>query len=88
MAWYASQGVPNVARRFRDAVLSAIDDLAAMPDAGPPRPLPDPRLTGLRRWPVSGFPEVWVYYLARPDGISILRVLHDKRDTARHLSNR
>lgn len=86
MAWYASQGVPDVALRVRDAAFSAIDDLADMPDAGPPRPSPNPRLTGLRRWPVKGFPEVRAYYLAKTDSIIIVRVLHDERETERVLT--
>jgi len=86
--WYASQGVPDVARRFREAAWTAINHLAAMPDAGFPRPVQNPRLTGLRRWPVQGFNEVWVYYLIRNDNVTVIRILHDKRDTERLLSNR
>jgi len=84
--WYTEQGVPDVARRFRDATLSAIKDLQAMPAAGFPRSVANPRLAGLRRWPIRGFPEVWIYYLAKADELIILRVLHDKRDTDRVLS--
>ena len=57
--WYAEQGVPHIARRFHTAVL------VAMPDAGRPRRIGNPRLTGLRSWQVKGFDEFRVYYLVR-----------------------
>ena len=78
--WYAEQGLPDIARRFRAATLDAIDALLAMPDAGPPRHTSIPRLTGLRSWHVKGFDELRVYYLARPDVITVVRILHSKRD--------
>ena len=61
-------------------VQAAIDGLATMPEAGPPRPIVNPALDELRRWPVKGFNEYWVYYLARPEAPTVLRVLHSKRD--------
>jgi plasmid stabilization system protein ParE len=79
--WYAEQGLPDVARRFHTAVLDAIEALLAMPEAGPPKPTNNPRLTGLRSWHVKGFDEFRVYYLARPELITVVRILHSKRDT-------
>jgi len=78
--WYAEKGLPAVGLRFRDAVLNAIDALAAMPGAGPPKFINDPRLSGLRSWPVEDFDEFRVYYLARPELLIVVRVLHGKRD--------
>ena len=78
--WYADKGLADVARRFYAAALDAIDALQAMPEAGPPRPTNNPRLAGLRSWPVKGFDAFWIYYLARPDLLTIVRVLHSKRD--------
>ena len=77
---YAQQGLPQIARRFHAAAVTAIDALAAMPQAGPPRATPNPRLAGLRTWPLKGFDEFRVYYLARPDVLTVVRVLHGKRD--------
>lgn len=37
-------------------------------------------IDGLRRWPVKGFDEYWVYYLVRPEALTVIRVLHSKRD--------
>ncbi|MGE0226480.1 MAG: hypothetical protein AB7F35_04210 [Acetobacteraceae bacterium] len=39
-----------------------------------------PRPEGLRTWPVNGFREFQIYYLSRPDSMTILRILHGKRD--------
>jgi plasmid stabilization system protein ParE len=83
--WYAEQGLPDIARRFHAAVFDAIDALLAMPEAGRPRHTGNPRLTGLRSWHVKGFDEFRVYYLARPEQITVVRILHSKRDTGRIL---
>jgi len=42
--------------------------------------LENPRLTGLRSWPVSGFGAMRIYYLYNHDELRIVRVLHGKRD--------
>lgn len=79
--WYTRKGLPQIARRFRVAALDAIDALVAMPTAGPPKVTRNPHLTGLRGWPEDGFNEFWVYYLVRADRLTVVRVLHSKRDT-------
>ncbi|HUD59046.1 MAG TPA: type II toxin-antitoxin system RelE/ParE family toxin [Acetobacteraceae bacterium] len=78
--WYAEKGLPDIARRFHGAVLDAIDAMLAMPEAGPPKASANPRLAGLRAWPVKGFDESWIYYLVRPGLLTVVRVLHSKRD--------
>jgi plasmid stabilization system protein ParE len=80
--WYAEQGLPDIARRFHAGVLDAIDALASMPEAGPPTHTGNPRLSGLRSWRVRGFDEFRVYYLASPELVTIVRILHGKRDTS------
>jgi toxin ParE1/3/4 len=79
--WYAEQGLPDIARRFHAAVLDTIDALLAMPEAGPPRHTGNPRLTGLRSQHVKGFDAFRVYYLTHPELITVVRILHSKRDT-------
>jgi plasmid stabilization system protein ParE len=76
----ATQGLPHIARRFHVSVLAAIDAALAMPEAGPPRPTTNPALAGLRAWPVKGFDAFWTYYLAGPERLAVVRVLHGKRD--------
>jgi len=38
--------------------------------------LRDSKLAGMRRWRVHGFEKFLIFYLPRPGGISIVRVLH------------
>lgn len=83
---YATQGLPKIAGRFRDAMHAAFDKLETMPEAGPLHPMTNSALVGLRRWPVKGFDEYWIYYLVRSDTLDIVRVLHSKRDVVRILS--
>jgi plasmid stabilization system protein ParE len=78
--WYASLGLSDIARRFQTSVWAAIDSLLNMPNAGAPKPSRNPTLAGLRSWPVRGFGEHNIYYLAQPGRLTIVRVLHDKRD--------
>jgi toxin ParE1/3/4 len=78
--WYADKGLPATARGFHAAILDAIDTLLTMPDAGPPKPSSNHQLAGLRSWHVTGFDEFRVYYLARPDLVTVVRILHGKKD--------
>ena len=85
---YAEQGLPPIAHRFQTAVLASMDALSRMPTSGPPVPTANPRLAGLRRWPVKGFAEFWVYYLGSPDAAIVVRILHSKRDVGTILDDR
>jgi toxin ParE1/3/4 len=78
--WYAAQGVPEVARRFHAAVLAAIAALLRLPEAGAPVALANPRLAGLRSWPVKGFAAFRLYYVVQDERLSVMRVLHGRRD--------
>ena len=76
----------KLALRFFGAVEEAIHLLYRYPDAGTPKEFANPRLKGLRSWPVPGFENIRLYYV-RPDEttIRILRVLRGKRDLERML---
>jgi toxin ParE1/3/4 len=78
--WYAEQALSDIARRFRAAVMEAVDALVVMPAAGAPRYINNSLLAGLRTWPVKEFDEFRVYYLTQPDLVAVIRILHDKRD--------
>lgn len=80
--WYAERGLPQIAHRFPVAVKEAIQSLYAMPEAGSTKHIANPRLAGLRSWPVKGFPSTKVYYLASPEMVTIVRILHGKRDVS------
>jgi toxin ParE1/3/4 len=76
---YVAQRLPKIAVRFHNAARTAIDAIEAAPETGEPQP----GLPGLRRRPVKGFDDYWIYYQAQPDTLDILRVLHGTRDLAR-----
>ena len=70
------------ADRFLAGVQSAFEFLCGMPDAGAPKLLDNPALSGLRSWPVAGFSAIRVYYIHSGDDLLIVRVLHGKRDVS------
>ncbi len=83
-AWYLDErGSPKAARRFLDAVESAIDRISGNPGIGAPKFFKNPMLKGLRSWPVPGFSAVGVYNSFSDEGIRVIRVLHGKRDVLR-----
>jgi toxin ParE1/3/4 len=70
----------DVADRFLTKAESSFADLAEQPGIGAPVDLRHPELTGLRKWRVSEFEKFLIFYLPRPDGVFILRVLHSAQD--------
>jgi len=78
--WYAEQGLPDVAKRFRSAVESSIELTLSRPKAGAPKHVRNPVLRDLRSWPVKGFDEFRIYYLLGRDKFTVVRILHGKRD--------
>jgi len=85
--YLVTMAAPEAATRFRAAVKLTVESLRQHPLMAPPYPLGNPRLQGLRSWPVAGFEAVRVYYL--PDleqgFLRIVRILHEKRDVRRLL---
>ena len=73
----------DAGRRFYDAVLHDLQLLAAMPRIGAKRHARDPRLKDLRSWPVRGYRNYLIFYLALDDGVDALRILHGARDVDR-----
>ncbi len=78
--WFVEQGLPDIALQFRSAVREAFYALVSMPGAGAPRHIANSQLAGLRTWQVKGFAEFRVYYLPSENTVTILRILHGKRD--------
>jgi toxin ParE1/3/4 len=70
----------DIADRFLANAESSFNALADQPKIGAPLTLRDPALAGLRKWRVKGFDNHLIFYLPRPDGVSIIRVLHAARD--------
>jgi toxin ParE1/3/4 len=78
---YIAQDDPAAAERVRDAVLATIKQLADNPGIGRAYPLNNPRLAGLRKWNVRGYPAYLIFYLEREDGaVEILHIIDGRRD--------
>lgn len=69
-----------VADRFLDHVEATFIGLSEHPDMGAPLTLRRPELAGLRKWPVKDFEKFLIFYKPRPQGVSIVRVLHAAQD--------
>jgi toxin ParE1/3/4 len=74
------QGASEAAERFIEAIEETIPRLMRQPHIGTPKRLKNPRLKGLRRWPVDGFEVIGIYYLHTEETLRVVRVLHGKRD--------
>ena len=70
----------ETAERFLSNADESFCDLSRHPAKGAALLLRDPRLAGLRKWRVNGFEKFLVFYLPRPSGVSIVRVLHAAQD--------
>lgn len=70
----------DTAERFLARAEASFSDLALQPKIGAPLTLQSPELAGLRKWRVRDFDSHLIFYLPRPDGISVVRVLHAARD--------
>ncbi|MBL0158949.1 MAG: type II toxin-antitoxin system RelE/ParE family toxin [Bryobacterales bacterium] len=78
---YVDELADTAAERFAAAVQEAIEQIQKQPGIGSPRIIDNPRLFGLRSWPVPGFEDIRLYYLQpQPKLIRVIRVLHGKRD--------
>jgi toxin ParE1/3/4 len=68
------------ADRFLNHAYESFQDLARHPEMGPAVQLRDPKLKAIRRWQVRDFEKFLIFYEPRPDGVSIVRVLHAAQD--------
>jgi len=46
-----------------------------MSEIGKPRQFKNPILDGLRSWPVTGFEDILIFYIAQPDALRVVRIL-------------
>lgn len=77
---YLAQDSLDIGVRFLGATRRAFEQLSEMPGIGSPREFKNPRLSGVRVWPVPGFRKHLIFYQATDEGIRVLRVLHAARD--------
>lgn len=74
------QASTEVALRFIDAAEQALERLSEQPAIGAQREFANPRLAGIRMWPVPEFSRYLIFYQHNDDEIRVLRVLHSSRD--------
>ena len=70
----------RVANRFLDNAEASFNLLAIQPKMDAPPTLRRPELAGMRKWHVDDVDNFLIFYLPRPDGVAIVRVLHAARD--------
>lgn len=70
----------DVADRFLVCAESSFTVLARQPMIGAPLTLKHPELANVRKWRVKDFDNYLVFYEPRPDGVSVVRVLHATSD--------
>lgn len=78
--YLAEQADEDTAERFLTQAEQTFVDLAENREIGVSLRLRDPRLAELRKWRVKDFEAFLIFYLPRPDGVSIVRVLHAAQD--------
>jgi len=71
---YRRQGGAELAERFFDAAIAALQAIDTSPGIGSPRVGDLIGLDGLRRISLEGFPCGWLY-LVRPDFLDVIRLL-------------
>jgi toxin ParE1/3/4 len=74
---------PAAAARFVDAIEAAFERLSEMPSLGVRRAFRNPRLRGMRMWPVPGFEKYLIFYRVASERVEVIRVLHGARDIGR-----
>ena len=79
-AYYLAEESMEISERFRSAMRETVEQLALMPGMGSRREYRNPRLAGMRMWPVSGFRSYLIFYIPTEEKIDILRVLHGAQD--------
>lgn len=69
-----------VADRFFEAMKQSIAFLAEFPHVGTRCRFKNPRLTGLRAWPMTGFRSWLIFFRQTEEGLEFIRLLHGRRD--------
>ena len=70
----------DIADRFLTEPDESFRDLANHPAMGVELALTSAEVAGIRKWQVKGFEKFLIFYHSRPDGVSIVRVLHAAQD--------
>jgi toxin ParE1/3/4 len=77
--YHLTEAGRDVARRFIDAIESALDRVGRRPLSGSPRFAYELDIPELRAWSLTRFPYL-VFYVERESEIDVWRLLHTRRD--------
>lgn len=80
IAYHIAEDSLEAADRFADAIDAAYGQLSEMPGLGARRDYGNPKLKGLRMWPVPKFQNHLIFYRATEEELFIIRVLHGAQD--------
>jgi toxin ParE1/3/4 len=83
--YLAENADEETADRFLTEAEQTFVELARRPEMGAPLTLRDPRLQGMRKWRVRDFEKFLIFYVPRPDGAAIIRVMYTTQDWWRRL---
>ncbi|MGB8915644.1 MAG: type II toxin-antitoxin system RelE/ParE family toxin [Candidatus Sulfotelmatobacter sp.] len=84
--WYAAQAGRSLARRWEQAVKSAILQATRRPATGALCLFRSKALRDVRRTNITGFPKHLIFYRFDDDEVFVLRVVHGARDLERLFS--
>ena len=84
---YIAASSEKSARRFQVSAQLSMARLAESPDLGAQYDADAPQLSGLRFWPIRGFPNHLICYRPIGGGVEILRIFHGARDMPSALDN-
>jgi toxin ParE1/3/4 len=77
---YLSTRSPRAAEHFPDNARRTLEFLTTMPNIGSLKHFRRKHLSGLRSWPVRGFPNHIIYYRPITSGIEVIAILHGARN--------
>lgn len=77
---YIAEGDMEAALRFFDAARATFAQIARLPKIGNLYPLKNPKLKGLRKWPIKGFKKYLIFYLNYDSEVQIVRVLYGSQN--------
>jgi len=77
--FYLAEAGIEIAAAFLSAWDRCVDHLSAFPASGSPRLAESLEISGLRVWPVKGFPQLALYHQTA-QSLTVQRVLHSARD--------
>ncbi len=82
---YIARERPAAARRYLLALKNSFKRLVENPEVGALHTFGNPKLRGLRMWPVPGFPKFLIFYRVTKGRVEVIRILHGARDIAQVL---